>query len=160
MKQIKLTQGQVAIVDDWWFDELNRYKWQAFWNVYTNSFYARRQDFFNKQNKIHMHAVIARTPKGMVTDHINHDTLDNREENLRVCTASQNMMNSDKRIGNTSGYKGVFKNGSGWMARIRAGGEMQYLGTYRAPEEAARAYDVAAKRLHGEFAVFNFSDKK
>ena len=158
MKEIKLTQGQVAIVDDWRFEELNQYKWYASWNSSTKSFCVARvtSKLLGKPKTLFMHAVIMGTPKGMETDHINHNTLDNREVNLRVCSRSQNQMNKGKRADNTSGFKGVFKHNSGWRARIRANRKCYNLGTFPTREEAARAYDIGAKRLHGEFAVLNF----
>jgi hypothetical protein len=157
-KEIQLTQGQVALVDDWRYDELNQYKWYAAWDGTTGSFYARRAGrLFAKRTAIMMHAVVARTPRGMYTDHINHNTLDNRHDNLRICTNSQNQHNRGKHSDNTSGYKGVFRNGRGWMARIVTDRKITYLGTFKTEIEAARAYDEAAKRLHGKFAALNFS---
>lgn len=159
MKEIKLTQGQVAIVDDWRFDELNQYKWFAAWNSHTKSFFAMRSSSESgKKKKIKMHAIVAGTPRGMITDHINHDTLDNQEKNLRVCTNSQNMMNRGKQADNTSGFKGVFKNKRGWQAQIKVNQKHYCLGTFSIREDAARAYDNAAKRLHGEFAKLNFCE--
>jgi hypothetical protein len=148
-KEIQLTQGQVAIVDDWWFDELNQYKWQATWNPHTKSYYAVRQSgkILGKNTTIRMHAVVARTPKGAKTDHANHNTLDNRFDNLRICTNFENQHNRGKRADNTSGYKGVCKADKKWQATIWVN---------RKPQQAARIYDDAAKRLHGEFAFSNF----
>lgn len=157
-KEIPLTQGQVAIVDDWWYEELNQHKWYANWNETVNCFYAVRGFGFRGRQKILMHAVVANTPKGMSTDHINHNTLDNREENVRVCNGMQNSSNRRKQKNNTSGYKGVFRNGNGWRVMIGIEGKIRHFGTYPTPEEAARAYDKAAKQLHGEYACLNFPD--
>lgn len=158
MKQIKLTQGQVAMVDNEDYDELNAFKWFAHWVPGTQSFRAARHSprVNGKQTTIYMHAVVAGTPKGMHTDHANHDTLDNRRANLRICTNSQNQMNHDQQSRNSSGYKGVAKKGSRWIAQIGVDKKLHYLGTYSDALEAARAYDEAAKRLHGEFVVLNF----
>jgi len=121
-KEIRLTQGQVTIVDDWRYDELNQYKWFALWSPKTRSFYAGRNSATvgGKRTTVSMHMVIAGTPRGMQTDHVDHDTLNNTEANLRVCTASQNKQNCVRRSDNTSGYKGVFPAHSrwGWQAVI------------------------------------------
>ena len=157
-KEITLTQEQVAIVDDWRYDELNQFKWYAYWSESTKSFYAARQPsrLLGKRKMILMHAFVAKTPSGMETDHINHKTLDNQEHNLRVCTHSQNTMNSNKYQNNTSGYKGVTPRGKRYRAWIRFNGKLHHLGSHQTAEEAARIYDEAAKKYHGEFASLNF----
>jgi hypothetical protein len=96
-------------------------------------------------------------PSNSYVDHINGDKLDNRRSNLRPVTNSQNMMNRGKTCANTSGYKGVFKNRSLWMARIKVDGEPIYLGSFVTKEEAAFKYDIAAKKYHKEFANLNFN---
>lgn len=162
MKQILLTQGQVAIVDDWRFDELSDHKWHAQWRKNTKSYYATysTKTVNGKRKTVLMHVVVARTPTGMHTDHINHNTLDNREGNLRAATASQNGMNRRKLGGCTSIYIGVHwsKRDKCWYAQIYTNGKYNNIGAFRIEEEAARAYDAAAKRLHGEFASLNFKN--
>lgn len=92
-------------------------------------------------------------PDGDV-DHINRDKADNRIENLRLATRSQNNANSCRPRTNTSGFKGVsWSNAVGrWKAEIRARGKRYHLGYFDTPEEAHTAYCAAAKELHGEFA--------
>lgn len=89
-----------------------------------------------------------------LVDHINRNPLDNRRSNLRLCSISQNNMN--RQATSRSGFKGVSPNGSGWAAHIKRDRKVRHLGTYRTKEEAARAYDAAAKSLFGEFAFLNF----
>jgi hypothetical protein len=98
---------------------------------------------------------------GCMCDHKNHNTLDNRKDNLRPCTTAQNNLNRPGNKGSKSGYKGVtLNNGKGghniWRVRIQIDGKSTFLGRFHTPEEAAHAYDEAAKIYHGEFAHLNF----
>jgi len=100
-------------------------------------------------------------PADMQVDHINGNPLDNRRENLRICTRAQNTCNRKAVVNSKSGYKGVTKKNSSrkWIPEIRKDGKKLYLGSYNTPEEAAKAYDKAAKEIFGEFAKLNFPDK-
>jgi len=103
--------------------------------------------------------VITNAPKGMEVDHINHDQLDNRRANLRVCTHKENGRNSKASAG-TSQYKGVFKSRGGkWTAHICVNYQTKNLGTFVNEAEAAYAYDCAAQHYFGEFAHTNFSNE-
>ena len=94
-------------------------------------------------------------PEGMFVDHIDGDPLNNRRGNLRVVTKAQNAANAAPR-GGRSKYRGVFQQPSGrWTAQISKAGVRLCLGTYDTEEEAASAYDEAAKTVHGEFARLN-----
>lgn len=84
-------------------------------------------------------------------DHINGNRADNRFENLRAATLSQNCMNRGKPVSNSSGYKGVRNSRNRWRATIGSGGKRYYLGYFDTPEEAYEAYCEAAKKLHGDF---------
>jgi hypothetical protein len=105
-----------------------------------------------------MHRFLLQPPPGLEVDHINGDRLDNRRINLRIATRSQNAMNRPRTRTNTSGFKGVSRLGSLWCAQIKLEGKLHYLGRYADPAEAARAYDVAAKIMFGQYARPNFSD--
>jgi hypothetical protein len=89
-------------------------------------------------------------------DHINGNGLDNRDENLRLATNSQNQMNSRKRSGTSSRYKGVSLQRKRWRAQIKLDGKLIYLGMFDTEEQAAMAYDYAAIELFGEFSRINF----
>lgn len=158
-KEIQLTQGMVALVEDDDYEYLAQFKWCA--QRSRNTFYAMRHSpcLNGISTTIKMHSEIMDTPKGMQVDHRNGNGLDNRrKENLRVCTGSQNQHNRRKNSNNTSGYKGVYwyKQRGKWRARIEFNGKEISLGYYTDAVQAARAYDEAARKHHGEFANLNF----
>lgn len=148
---IPLTRGLEAIVDAADYERLASFKWYA--QPAHSGFYAKRNvQSGGVRKNVFMHRVVLGVEQ--TVDHINGSRLDNRRANLRVCDAAQNAWN---RAGRTAdGFKGISPNGSGWKAEIRARGKAQYLGTFRTPEDAARAYDKAAAELHGDFATLNF----
>lgn len=155
-KEINLSRGLVAIVDDDLFDYLNQWKWYAY--PHRGTFYARRNRGVTEAGKPQeiMHVRIMQPREGNQVDHINGNGLDNRRENLRECTHTENMRNRKIHRNNTSGYKGVYKKKQGWFSAISVNGEFKYLGCYTEKEDAAKAYDVAAKDFYGEFAKTNF----
>lgn len=155
MKQIPLTQGKVAIVDDEDYEWLSRWKW-----YYFDEGYAARNDRREKGKRktILMHRVIMKTLKNMLVDHMNHDGLDNQKSNLRNCTHDRNLQNRLINKNNKSGYKGVcwHKCSKKWVASIRFNGKGIHIGCYPSREQSARAYDKAARELFGDFAKTNF----
>ena len=107
-------------------------------------------------NGIRLHRLIMNAPEGMVVDHINHNPLDNRRRNLRICTQRDNARNVQRSVRNTSGFKGVNYE-TKYRARIRDNnGRKLSLGYYENAIDAAIAYDKAAIAIHGEFAELNF----
>lgn len=159
MKEIPLTQGKVAIVDDGDFKYLNQWKWWLDGRPTRRTDYARRKIKTpeDKWKKVSMHRAILNVAEGVPVDHINGNGLDNRRENLRVCTLTQNMQNAPLRKDSTSGYKGVhwFERRGKWVAYINFQGKRVHLGYHDKKEDAAGAYNEAAKKYHGEFARLN-----
>lgn len=150
---IPLTQGQSALVDTTDYEFLMQWNWSALWEPDSQTFYAIR----GARPQIRMHRGIVRCDITREIDHINHNGLDNRRENLRVCSHAQNKRNSRKQRDNTSGYKGVsfYKKNSRWMAYITFNGNRIHLGYFSTDIEAARAYDTAALKHFGLFAYLN-----
>ena len=156
MKEIHLTQGKVALVDDEDYEWLSQWKWCATRTPYT--YYAMRSRWVNGKDKTtKMHRVIMDAPPGMHVDHINHNGLDNRKENMRVCTRTENIRNSRKQRRCTSEYKGVcwHKHRNKWITRITADKKSKYLGYFKKETDAALAYNLAALKYFGEFANIN-----
>jgi hypothetical protein len=150
MKSITLTQGKIALVDDGDFEWLSQWKWYA--HKSHGVFYAVRNVWvYGRYRKNFMHRLILNAPDGMQVDHINLNTLDNRCENLRVCTMSQNRMNRSHQSNNKLGVKGVSRHYSGFCAVVEIGGKRVYQKTFRTLEEAKEAYEREAKKHHGEY---------
>lgn len=160
MKKIKLGSKrgiiQYALVDDDDFQRVSSIKWHILSSI-GYAVHTKHIGYEGKkqiQRPVYMHRFIMNTPNGMDTDHINHDRLDNRKENLRVCTRSQNHCNR-RHNKSTSGVTGVKRSGNNWTARISIKGKEIHLGTYKTLIEASLARNKATMEYHGEFALLN-----
>jgi hypothetical protein len=154
-REIPLTQGYVAMVDDEDWARVSRFRWHAV--VDRRGVYARGcADRGRKM--VRMHRFILEAPDGVDVDHWDSNGLDNRRCNLRLATDAQNHQNQKLRRDSQSGFKGVsFRARQGtFQVRITAHGRRLSLGYFTEPEEAARAYDRAARIEFGEFASLNF----
>lgn len=153
MKEIYLSQGQIALVDDEYFEYLNGFKWYAL--KARNTFYAARKIWVSgKQKTILMHWEVM---NGKGIDHIDGNGLNNQKSNLRFCTQSENCMNTRKYANKSSLYKGVsfFKRDSNWRAQIMINRKEIHLGYFTSEVNAAKAYNEKAIELFGEFANLN-----
>ena len=144
-----------ALISDEDFEEISKYRWYLhpdLWNKYVN---------MKKDKKtVYLHRFLMNAKKGQFVDHINGDGLDNRRENLRLCTNAQNGMNRKMQKNNVSGFRGVYSrnNGTRWEAQIYLKSKRIYLGNFDSAEKAAHIYDLAALKYHGEFARLNFPE--
>lgn len=153
-----LTQGKVAIIDRADAERVLAYKWRYLAGGYAIRS-GRKAEGLTKRDTVYMHRWLLNVPAGFEPDHINRNKLDNRRCNLRGVTRTQNSVNSEKRTTNTSGFKGVcLDKGKYWFAHIRVSGRKMRIGTFATAEEAARAYDKAAREHFGEYAFVNFPD--
>lgn len=159
MKHITLTgkyaEGRTAIVDDADYNEVMKHNWYM-----TKHGYAATSI---KNKNMWMHHFLIGKKEGFVVDHINSTRLDNRRANLRHITRTQNALKRLKPKRNISGYKGVFyeKNVScvkKWRAEIAFQYKNHNIGRFHTAKEAALAYDEAAKKYFGEFAILNFEN--
>lgn len=160
MKKIKLTRGQFALVDDANYNWLNQWKWYA--SKEESGFYAVRNSSLKKgkRHQIRMHRLILGLEYGdsQQTDHQNHNTLDNRRDNIRIATSNQNGRNTKSHQDSTSQFKGVswYKRLKKWQAAIYLNGKLKHLGFFTLERDAALAYNKVARKYFGEFAYLNF----
>jgi hypothetical protein len=154
--EIKLTQGQVTVIDDIDTD-LAEFKWTA---AAQPGFRAVRMSAGPNRTMVYLHRVILSRMIGRplskteITDHIDGNPLNNRRANLRIATIAENSQNRGKARTNKSGVKGVSRHrGTGkWRAVIGVNGKQIHLGLFTTPEAAHEAYTAAAEKFHGEFA--------
>lgn len=161
MKEIRLSNGRMAQVDDADFEWLSAWNWHC--HGEGRKRYAGR---FERRGAgvrvfISMHRVIAGAQAGQEVDHVNGDTLDNQRANLRCCSRFENHRNQRKqvkRVPSRSQYRGIgwMKRMNRWQVRITVGYKKLFIGYHADEIEAAKMYDEAARRYHGEFACVNF----
>lgn len=160
MKEIQLTQGYVALVDDDDYEFLSQYKWHL--DRHPHNLYAKRNSLasegLGRRMRFPMHRIIMKvTDKNIVIDHKDGNGLNNQKSNLRICSHPQNMMNRKPNKNGVSRYKGVYydKDAKRWRAGVALNNRTYSVGRFKTEIEAAMAYNKKALELYGEFAQIN-----
>lgn len=165
MKEIKLTQGKVALVNDEDYDWINQWKWYA--AKHRNTFYAVRsvRIGINKRKTVKMHRIVlGLNDRKIIIDHSDMNGLNNQRNNLRIASFSENNSNVKSYKNSSSKYKGVtlrkydgskYGETHYWVARIRKNNVLYQLGSFKSEIAAAKAYNFAAVQLHGRFVNLN-----
>lgn len=155
MKKIKLSQNKVVLVDDEDFKRVKAFKWHFSWSGWRGYAKTNILLYGNKRTSIYLHRFLLNAQKGMQTDHINGNTMDNRKENLRLCTKQQNAFNKKSAHKNNKlGIKGVHwdKNSKRFRAQIMVNGKNFNLGSFEVLSDADTSYRKAEKKYFGNFA--------
>lgn len=159
MKTIRLTKGFVALVDDEDFVNITKYKWRVCGERNNNphAICSTIQNKNTKQKTFYMHRLIMKAERAQIVDHENRNGLDNQKHNLRFATHSQNMANRKSHKNSSSKYKGVsfHKRDNVFCSQIQHEKKVIHLGNFKNEIEAAIAYNDAATKYHGKFAILN-----
>lgn len=159
LKNFKMPNDRIVLVDDDDYEKFKKFNW-------SGDLYACRKtgkylgNYKYKWKTIWLHREIMSCPKDQTVDHINGNTLDNRKENLRICSFKENSFNRARHGKNTSGYKGVSTTRQGtYRAYCYIQKKQIHLGIFPSAIRAAQAYDTAAIKHYGEFACTNFGEQ-
>jgi hypothetical protein len=160
VKEIPLSKGLVALVDDEDYERIAVYKWSAHWLPTARTFVAQRHESGSSRVPM-MHREILNAPPGIDVDHKDHNGLNNQRSNIRLCSNTQNQANKRKSLGKSSRFKGVSWNNKHrqWYAYIKDGDRLMHLGHFIDEIEAATVYDAKAREVFGEFALTNFAEE-
>lgn len=151
--RLRLPRGYETIIDTEDYSLVSKYKWYP--HIHHGMVYAV------SSNSLRMHRLIMNAPPDKQVDHINRNGLDNRKQNLRLCSNAENIRNSKKQNGKCSSkFKGVSKARKGkyiyWVGKVQSSGKVLWRRYFKNEIEAAKGYDFKARELFGEFARTNF----
>lgn len=151
MISIDVGNGLLALIDDEDLARVERFTWRIREDCYV------QRTWIEDGKTCHelLHRFVMNADENELVDHENGDRWDCQKHNLRVATFSQNAANRPTTAQDRA-WKGIYRHSNRWKARIKLEGQNVYLGSFQTAQEAAYAYDVAAKRLFGEFAHLNF----
>lgn len=163
MIEISVSRGKyTALIDDEDYALVSQYKWRAYkggdpgknGTVYA---IAHTPMVNGKRSSVIMHRLIMKAPKGVLVDHRDFYGLNNQKQNLRIASDEQNGQHKQKQSNTSSRFKGVSldKRHGTWKCQINIDGVLVWLGQFQSELAAAQAYDEAATKHHGEFAVLN-----
>lgn len=160
MRELQLTKGEVALVDDDDFYWLNQWRWHSI-AIKGKSyvFRSRKNNHLGLSSRAYLHRIVMRTEDpNLVVDHIDGNPFNNQKCNLRVCTKLENGKNVTSHKGSSSKFLGVSwdKQRKKWSAQLTHKGKVVYSQRFESEEDAARAYDSKARVFHGTFANLNF----
>jgi hypothetical protein len=158
MAEIITSNGVVILVDEDDLERLSKFRWFTYKGKTNRTAYAARSDYTTgSRRQISMHRYILGASTHEEVDHINGDGLDNRKQNLRVCSTKENNRNKPRPKNNTTGYKGVSYHARDlvYCAYIRVDRKLKHLGSFKTAEDAALAYNKAALKYFGDFARLN-----
>lgn len=150
MVSIDVGDGLIAFIDDEDYPRVSKHTWR----IRDDGYVQRTWKIGDRYHHELLHRFVLRAAPEDLVDHWRGERWDCRKENLRIVTHQQNCMNRAPRDGRQ--YKGIYPHGRKWKARIKMDGVNQYIGIFDSPEDAARAYDEAARQMFGEFARLNF----
>ena len=147
------------IIDEEDIERCQNMNWSIFQSKPTSrnpdwkEYYYAQSSRNSKHPTVLLHRFITQCPKGFDVDHINKNTLDNRKENLRICTRSENLCNRKKQINNKSGHVGVSWNTkeNKWGAYIMLHKKYINLGLYNDIQDAIKVRKEAEDKYFGEF---------
>lgn len=155
MKELQLYTGEITLIDD------EDYEWLSTYKLFISN---KRYNYVSlsiktngKWGRKDIHQLIMKTPKGMYTDHIDGNGLNNQKKNLRIVTNSQNCMNRISQKKTSSIYKGVswHKKNNKWLSNICINKKRISIGYFDNEKDAAKAYNEKAKELFGKYVKLN-----